>query len=105
MDAQFPKFAATMDSVLTTELPAPPSHPMAAVSLVLQLRINVLMDPVLSLNLTVSYPMAATLQHHKGVLRMVAALRLVPLVQQILLQTVTRVLMVAVFQPLLIVPH
>jgi hypothetical protein len=63
MDAQFPKFAVTMDSVLITVLCALPSHPTAAVSLEFQLHTNAVMDPVLQIKPYVSYPMAAALQH------------------------------------------
>jgi len=105
MDVQFPKFAVKMDSVLTTKLCALPSHPMVAISLEFQLHINATMDPVLQVNPNVSYPTAATLQHHKNVLPMAGALRTSTLVQQPLLQAVIHALMVVVFRALLIAMH
>jgi len=101
MDVQFLKFAVIMDSVLVTKLNALPSHPMAVLSLALQLHINAVMDPVLEIKLYVSYPMVATPQHRKDVLPMVHALRTSTLVQETLLQAALHVLMVVVLQPLL----
>jgi hypothetical protein len=105
VDAQFPRFAVTMDSVLITVLCALPSHPTVAVSLEFQLHTNAAMDPVLQIKPYVSYPMAAALQHRKNVLPMVAVLHSSPLVHQPLLQAVLHALMVVVFRALLIAMH
>jgi hypothetical protein len=105
MDVQSLKCVVTTDSALTTELLALPFHPMAAVSLALQLHTNAMMDHALQINLCASSLTVVTLQHHKDVLRMAVALQILTTVQQILLQTVTHVQLVLVFLARLFVPH